>query len=322
VKFAKDSVYIHINVQDAKDKEAHIAGRVFLLTKPEGHFIEWKAEEFLSDTQNEEWDIVGPVGYRSDRDADSVTVNPKMDTRRKYNIGFNILDLNSFKRNAPSQGWASIIFILKDGTTFPALHFHNGGSKAFLKELEKFLQIHRSPNDPRLFIVKSDDPEMLSKSFSELGVFTDSSGAYVQKFVKDPYTTTMGGFSRVTNFLREVLLAPDNMVRPQSELAEILHEDIPGMEISQLDESGFEMITKTKLPPHPTVKRSDPLNALQWNSFLDTEGKFTNVEDVKDIIFRGGIDPSIRADVWKFLLGFYDWDSTAKQRQDQRKRKV
>ncbi|BFZ25230.1 hypothetical protein BsWGS_28269 [Bradybaena similaris] len=322
VKFAKDSVYIHINVQDAKEKEAHIAGRVFFLSKPEGQFIEWKAEEFVSDTQNEEWDIVGPVGYRSDRDADSVTVNPKMDTRRKYNIGFNILDLKSFKRSAPSQGWASIIFILKDGTTFPALHFHNGGSKALLKELEQYLQIHRSPNDPRLFIVKSDDPEMLSKSFSELGVFTDSSGAYIQKFVKDPYTTTMGGFSKVTNFLREVLLAPDNMVRPQSELAEILHEEIPGMEISQLDESGFEMVTKTKLPPHPKVKRSDPLSAQQWNSFLDAEGKITNVEDVKDIIFRGGIDPSIRADVWKFLLGFYDWDSTTKQRQDQRKRKV
>ena len=31
--FAKDSVYVHINVQDTKDKDAHIAGRVFLLNK-------------------------------------------------------------------------------------------------------------------------------------------------------------------------------------------------------------------------------------------------------------------------------------------------
>lgn len=31
--FAKDSVYVHINVQDVKNKDAHIAGRVFFLKK-------------------------------------------------------------------------------------------------------------------------------------------------------------------------------------------------------------------------------------------------------------------------------------------------
>lgn len=63
--------------------------------------------------------------------------------------------------------------------------------------------------------------------------------------MKDPYITTMGGFSKVTNFLRDVLLTPENnMVRPQAEVAEILHDEIPGMEISNLDEPGFEMVTK------------------------------------------------------------------------------
>uniref|UniRef100_A0A0B6ZN35 TBC1 domain family member 15 n=1 Tax=Arion vulgaris TaxID=1028688 RepID=A0A0B6ZN35_9EUPU len=322
VIFAKDSVYIHINAQDTKDKETHIAGQVFLLHKSEGNFIEWKAEEFLTDTQNEEWDIVGPVGYRSDRDADSVTVNPKMESRRKYNISFNILDLKSYKRHKPTHGWAYVVFILKDGTTFQALHFHNGGSKILLKELANFINIHRSLNDPHLFIVSDDNLEMLSRSISELALFTDTSGAYVQKFVKDPYTTTMGGFSKVTHFLRDALMPQDNFVRPQYEMAEILHEDIPGMEISQMDEPGFEMITKTKLPPRPTVKRSDPLTAQQWNSFFDADGKMNKVEEVKEIIFRGGVDPSIRGEVWKFLLGFYDWDSTSKHRQDQRKMKV
>lgn len=72
-----------------------------------------------------------------------VSANSKMDVRRKYNISFDVLDLKSFKRSAPNHGWAYIIFILKDGTTFPALHFHNGGSKALLKELEKFVHIRR-----------------------------------------------------------------------------------------------------------------------------------------------------------------------------------
>ena len=51
----------------------------------------------------------------------------------------------------------------------------------------------------------------------------------------------------MTNFLRDVLMTPEdsqNLVRPQSEVAELLQDDIPGMEISQLDEPGFEMVTK------------------------------------------------------------------------------
>lgn len=29
-----------------------------------------------------------------------------------------------------------------------------------------------------------------------------------------------------------------------------------------------------------------------------------------------GIKPSLRKEVWKFLLGFYPWNSTTKERED------
>lgn len=70
-------------------------------------------------------------------------VNMKAELRKKYNVCFDILDLKSFKRSAPNHGWAYIIFILKDGTTYPALHFHNGGSKALLQHFGKFIHIKR-----------------------------------------------------------------------------------------------------------------------------------------------------------------------------------
>jgi len=60
----------------------------------------------------------------------------------------------------------------------------------------------------------------------------------------------MGGFSKVTNFLRDTLMQPEATVsRPKEELAELLHEDIPGMEISQGDEAGlgFEVVTKVTI---------------------------------------------------------------------------
>ena len=72
-----------------------------------------------------------------------ITVTDQKNERKKYNLSFDVLDLKSFKRSAPTHGWAYIIFILKDGTTYPAVHFHNGGSKALLKELEKFVHIRR-----------------------------------------------------------------------------------------------------------------------------------------------------------------------------------
>lgn len=325
VLFAKDSVYIHINVSDARDKDAHIPGRVFLLQKTDGHYVEWKAEEVLNleSQSDQDWAVIGAVSYKSERDGDTVSMNAKMDARRKYNISFDLLDLKSFKRSAPNHGWAYIIFILKDGTTFPALHFHNGGSKALLKELEKFIHIRRSPNDQRLFIVQEHDPDMLSKSFDELQLFSDSSGRLVSNFIRDPYTTTMGSFSRVTNFLRDVLLQSENpLSRPREEVAQILQDDLPGMEVNHQDEPGFEVVTKTKLPPRQQVQRGEPLNGQQWASHFDADGCIQGVNEIKEIIFRGGVDPVLRSEVWKYLLGYYSWDSNMKKRQEERKRKV
>ncbi|KAL8575545.1 hypothetical protein ACOMHN_059609 [Nucella lapillus] len=324
VVFAKDSVYIHINVSDTKDKDAHIPGRVFLLQKPDGHYVEWKAEEVLNleSQSDQDWAVIGSVSYKNEREGDTVSMNAKMDARRKYNISFDLLDLKSFKRSAPNHGWAYIIFILKDGTTFPALHFHNGGSKALLKELEKFIHIRRSPNDQRLFIVQEHDPDMLSKSFDELQLFSESSGRLVSNFIHDPYTATMGSFSKVTNFLRDVLMSENPQTRPKEELAELLHDDLPGMEISHQDEPGFEVVTKTKLPPRPTVLRGDPLTAQQWASYFDADGCIQQLDELQETIFRGGIDPPIRSEVWKYLLGYFSWDSTLKKRQEERKRKV
>ena len=73
----------------------------------------------------------------------------------------------------------------------------------------------------------------------------------LQKFIKDPYTTTFGSFSRVTNFLRDVLLQPGAGENAELKFEEILEEDdIPGMEVSTKDEPGFEFVTKVGHAPN------------------------------------------------------------------------
>ena len=62
--------------------------------------------------------------------------------------------------------------------------------------------------------------------------------------MKDPYTATMGGFSKVTNFLRDVLMQDMPDQEPEAKLQEILNEDIPGMEINNQDEPGYELVSK------------------------------------------------------------------------------
>lgn len=67
-----------------------------------------------------------------------------------------------------------------------------------------------------------------------------------QKFKKDPYTTTLGGFSKVTNYLFDAFRVPDSEChqRPAEEVADLLGELIPGLEINQQEEPGFEVITR------------------------------------------------------------------------------
>lgn len=70
--------------------------------------------------------------------------------------------------------------------------------------------------------------------------------SYQQKFKKDPYTTTLGGFSKVTNYIFDAFRPTESecLQRPAEEVADILGELIPGLEINQQEEPGFEVITR------------------------------------------------------------------------------
>ncbi|CAG8537730.1 6044_t:CDS:10 [Paraglomus occultum] len=77
----------------------------------------------------------------------------------------------------------------------------------------------------------------------------------------------------------------------------------------------FEILSsKTSLPPIRDT-RTTPLSAENWFSFFDTEGRLkVEAVDVRQAIFRGGIEEDIRTDVWKFLLNVYPWDSSEVER--------
>lgn len=69
------------------------------------------------------------------------------------------------------------------------------------------------------------------------------------------------------------------------------------------------------LPRRPSVARSSCLNARQWMELVGDDGRIHEVDLIKEIIFRGGVEHGLRVDVWKYLLGYWRWDETSDQRK-------
>lgn len=58
------------------------------------------------------------------------------------------------------------------------------------------------------------------------------------------------------------------------------------------NEEGYEVIFKPEkrgfeLPPRPETFRGQPLNQEQWLNYMDNEGRVTNIQEIKNIVFRG-----------------------------------
>lgn len=79
---------------------------------------------------------------------------------------------------------------------------------------------------------------------------------------------------------------------------------------------------KIVLPSRSACPRGAPLSQEQWDSSKDTNGKIINSNAIREIVFRGGIIPSLRYEVWKFLLNYYPWNSTFAERIELKKYKT
>ncbi|XP_067246364.1 TBC1 domain family member 15 [Chanodichthys erythropterus] len=259
-----------------------------------------------------EWDMINAVSFRRKAHTHGDGGSNHANDRNKWAFSFNVCDLRSI--TVKCEGWSYIIFRLKDGTALPAIHFHQGGSTAFLDSLRKSVQINESPDDESILIV-STYSKAFSQSFENL--LDDTNYGFVQKFKKDPYTTTLGGFSKVTNYLFDAFRAPELecQQRPAEEVADLLGELIPGLEINQQEEPGFEVITRPDLGPRPEVQRKGPVTMEEWEKYQDSEGRMTNVPHIKDAIFKGGLCYAVRKEAWKFLLGYFPWNSTHEERK-------
>ncbi|XP_022143099.1 TBC1 domain family member 15 isoform X1 [Momordica charantia] len=61
--------------------------------------------------------------------------------------------------------------------------------------------------------------------------------------------------------------------------------------------------------------RQPPLGFEEWATFLDTEGRVLDSQSLRKRIFYGGVEHSLRKEVWAFLLGYHAYDSTYAERE-------
>uniref|UniRef100_A0A8C9YG75 TBC1 domain family member 15 n=1 Tax=Sander lucioperca TaxID=283035 RepID=A0A8C9YG75_SANLU len=225
---------------------------------------------------------------------------------KSWSFSLPLSELYSLRRARFSLGRNFLVLTSRGGHPLPALHFHRGGTRELFRALQRYIILDQSPVEGRLFLAYPHDSGALSQSFDKLHLFDD--GGSDLRFIQDPYATTFGGFSKVTNFFRAAL-------RPPGSPTHLRTAQDPSLPPQSDEEPGFELINcGVELGPRPDVTRGEPLD--KWEEFLDLEGRVKNPERIKELIFRGGVTPPLRKEVWKFLLGFYPWNSTFKERED------
>lgn len=65
-----------------------------------------------------------------------------------------------------------------------------------------------------------------------------------------------------------------------------------------------------------------PLSDSEFRTFHDSVGQVIQPHNLRNVIFRGGIDPSLRRVVWKHILNVYPDGMTGRERMDYMKRKA
>jgi hypothetical protein len=90
------------------------------------------------------------------------------------------------------------------------------------------------------------------------------------------------------------------------------------LEMEDTDVGEFELLEANSLSLEELRR---PVTRKEWSTFFDpTTGRLSvTVDEVKERIFHGGLDPDdgVRKEAWLFLLGVYDWHSTSEERRAQ-----
>ncbi|XP_055547412.1 TBC1 domain family member 15 [Wyeomyia smithii] len=298
------------------------------------YYFEWKQTETCevldTECQDSGWSLVDTIestssiplplenGNTSDIAKSDINSPEENHAQKNTKISIQVLfrDLKGieFGRN-------ELRLYNQDFTVHSLYLFHHGSPHSFVDFLERKRFIRKSTRRKQFYHCLQEEPDndKLQRSFSELNI---------EDIRSRPRTST---YMDIMSKLATVHLLPAvRQTEPSSEsrsrLTSPLKETVDdgGMQNGEKPEiNGIETKSpKRKLVPRPPAQRGCPLSSEKWAEFRALNGAILEPERVKDIIFRGGIDESIRAELWKYLLGLDLWEHSANQRDERRAAKT
>lgn len=311
----------------------NLNGVIFIFRNKNSYFIEWRPNENVEisipdeesvDSQESDWSFVNQIVYRPAIDSISL-LSPKA-----KNFRIPLRDLKKLKVHN-----SELKLYNHDDINFVTCIFNRSKPSSFIRALEMQNVIKRSVNDENIFICKDPDHEKLQRSFAELNIEEIKNSK-----VSRPRHWIAPGFDLLTKLASvpgQVLGKDPNIINDRYHHTRRYDKDSQSPELEQNCEAqggvvNMKMaldsqeeksdVTEKKeddhLPARNIVKREAPLSEKQWREFTTEDGRISDPDRIKEIIFRGGIDPEIRQEVWKFLLGYDLWEHTAIERQKRR----
>ncbi|XP_013149195.1 PREDICTED: TBC1 domain family member 15 [Papilio polytes] len=291
--------------------------------------VEWRPNDLItidSDTQDQEWAVVNTIGRRQRTLSGNMTSDYA--TLRARIIKIPLSELKTFRVSRNNQ---QMQFSTKSGVWQMSFYFQHGNAEIFVAYLKNHVKTTKARNDKNTYIVVEPNREtqVLNKSFAELDIFTENPTDVVWSLVSNlrqrPYETTMEAFSKLTDIVYYGNEGMNGKRDVSEEVADLLTKSMSAMEdstaVTRSDE--YEVISvKPTLPPRPCIPRGTPLSTEKWDGLQDTDGRVTEVEGVKQLIFRGGVAHSIRHSVWKYLLDYYPWTMTHSEIKNLQRKKT
>lgn len=122
---------------------------------------------------------------------------------------------------------------------------------------------------------------------------------------------------------KELITPLQQSIGASQKYVQHMQTKLPGLILNQMEKTfsivqkAFNLSEETMASLPPRI----PLSDTEFRLFLDSLGQIQRCDELRKVIFFGGIEPSLRRVVWKHILNVYPHAMNGKQRMDYMRRK-
>lgn len=246
-------------------------------------------------------------------------------------------DVKAIRKQTPKLGAHHITLIQTNGLTLGPFYFGSGGVRALFSCLKQNVVLSKSGTDASTYLI-NDIEDPLQRSLATL----DSSLDLKDVLMIDPshlatlpygqglqgcqgmeasmhgalFGRMREGMQRASQYARDSFMLPPKQPQPLGTGAEVC-EKRKREDKAETGVGCFEMVDRRDSESMQSGLEQPcppPLTQDEWFVFLDAAGRVVDEKGLRMRIFRAGVEPSIRKEVWKLLLGMYPAGRTGAHR--------